>query len=101
MPDRSDTDAPRDVTPKEVRARAKSERHRVRSELHQLRGASGSLADDVDEPGPEFKTPRHHEPAKSRALQPKRERRHWKLPFWKRRSAVRRQRAKAALPADE
>jgi hypothetical protein len=96
-----DEDLPEGVTQQQLRAQARSERHRVRTELHRLRGSSESSADDLDEPGPAYKSPRHNTLANTWPERPKPEVRHWKLPFWKRRSANRRKRASSSEPLDE
>ena len=96
-----DEELPAEATQQELRARAKSERQRVRRELHRLRGANASSAEDTDEPGPEYKAPRHRELANTRLQRPKRESRHWKLPFWKRRNLLRRERAEIERHPDE
>jgi hypothetical protein len=80
----------------ELRAHARSERHRVNGALHVLSSSVGRCVepDDVDEPGVAWK-PVHHRDAvraKAKASRPVRVR-HWKLKAWKRRSALRRQRA--------
>ena len=80
----------------ELRAHARSERHRINSELHTLSTVvgHGMEHDDVVEPGVGWR-PMHHqdaERAKAKAAGPTRVR-HWKLKSWKRRSALRRQKA--------
>ena len=82
----------------ELRAHARSERHRVNNELHTLSAALGGAIepDDAVEPGVGWK-PVHHRDAdrakaKARATGPAR---HWKLKSWKRRTALRRQKAVA------
>lgn len=89
-------DTPEVITPPERRAHARGERQRIRAELAHLRGSHGDNVDDLDEPGPAYKQPRHHQKAGVRLQRPKPERRHWKLPFWKRRSLRRAERVHLA-----
>jgi hypothetical protein len=82
----------------EVRAHARSERHRVNTELQVLAEAvsSGTEPDDTVEPGHAWKPIHHHDAEQARKkLSGARRLRHWKLKEWKRRTAVRRARAKA------
>jgi hypothetical protein len=74
------------------RAHQRRERQRVRAELASLRGPA-SDADDLDEPGVGYKPPRHHR-TDDAAPARRRGKRHWKLPFWKRRSTARAERAR-------
>jgi hypothetical protein len=79
----------------ELRAHAHNERHRVHSELHEVTNlvSHGVEPDDVIEPGPNWK-PVHHHDAKVGKEHARRQRlRHWKTKDWKRRSALRKQRA--------
>ena len=82
----------------ELRAHAHGERHRIKGELHVLATSVGrSLApDECDEPARKWKTERraNHHHAGERATHGRRLR-HWKTKEWKRRSAVRRARARA------
>jgi hypothetical protein len=86
----------RPVSRVETRAHQRRERQRIRAELADLTGSvAEEEIDDLDEPGQAFKGPErphsgaHHEhPGAGRGA----ETRHWKLPFWKRRSATRRAR---------
>jgi len=75
------------LTFKERRAHARRERQRVNVRLRELAAVQG----DGDEPGAEWRPERHHEVPE----QPvgRRRVRHWKQPFWKRRTASRRERA--------
>ena len=80
----------------DVRAHAHNERHRIHSELHLAEEAMrhGLEPIDLEEPGPNWK-PVHHRDAtqvdKDRGASLK----HWKTKDWKRRTAVRRERAAA------
>jgi hypothetical protein len=80
----------------DVRAHAHNERHRIHSELHLAEEAMrhGLEPLDLEEPGPAWK-PVHHRDAtqaeKGRGASLK----HWKTKDWKRRTAVRRERAAA------
>ena len=82
----------------DVRAHAHNERHRVNSELHLVEEAvrHGLEPLDVEEPGPEWK-PGHHHDAQVGLEKSRRSRdvKHWKTKDWKRRKAMRRQRALA------
>ena len=75
----------------ESRARARSERQRISAELSLLAQAVADV-DELDEPGPAWRPPRHHDAERARrALSDgRRRRRHWKQKAWKRRSAQRR-----------
>lgn len=74
-----------------VRAHAHYERQRIHTELARATDAlnAGLEAEDVDDPANEWHPPRHREHRRSR---PKREVRHWKAKFWKRRSSARQRR---------
>lgn len=77
----------------ELRAHAHNERHRVRSELHELADlvSHGVEADDVVDPGAEWKPSHHHDAARAlKKLDGNRHLRHWKVKEWKRRTVVRR-----------
>ncbi len=80
----------------DVRAHAHNERHRIHSELHLAEEAMrhGLEPIDLEEPGPNWK-PVHHrdvtQSEKGRGASLK----HWKTKDWKRRTAVRRERAAA------
>jgi hypothetical protein len=71
----------------ERRAHARRERQRINVRLRELAAGNG----DGDEPGAGWRPERHHEvrdtPVGRRRV------RHWKQPFWKRRTASRRERA--------
>jgi hypothetical protein len=71
----------------ERRAHAHSERQRVNMRLRELAVVGG----DGDEPGAAWRPERHHEV--EHASTSGRDWRHWKQPFWKRRTASRRERA--------
>ncbi|MCU1426334.1 MAG: hypothetical protein JWL83_334 [Actinomycetia bacterium] len=71
----------------ERRAHAHRERSRVNVRLRELAAVGG----DGDEPGSEWRPERRHEV--EHASTSGREWRHWKQPFWKRRTASRRERA--------
>ena len=90
----------KDVAPMpraELRAHAHNERHRVNSELHLVVEAvqHGVEPLDVIEPGPAWKPMHHHDSAVGRAKSMRTPLKHWKTKDWKRRKAVRRQRAAA------
>jgi hypothetical protein len=71
----------------ERRAHARGERQRVNASLRALAAVLG----DGDEPGAAWRPERHHEVPE--APVGRRRPRHWKQPFWKRRTASRRERA--------
>lgn len=87
----------------EIRAHARGERHRITTELHNVaeRVSGGLEPDDVEEPGAEFKPVHHHDADKARKKANGRPLRHWKVKDWKRRSAVRRARARALRLAND
>jgi hypothetical protein len=72
---------------KERQAHARRERQRVNVRLRELAAEGG----DGDEPGASWRPERHHEA--EHISTGGREWRHWKQPFWKRRTASRRERA--------
>lgn len=78
----------------DVRAHAHNERHRIHSELRAAEEAMrhGLEPIDLEEPGPNWK-PVHHHDASQVAKGRRSPLRHWKTKDWKRRKAVRRQRA--------
>ena len=78
----------------DVRAHAHNERHRIHSELRAAEEAMrhGLEPIDLEEPGPNWKPVHHHDV--SQVAKPRRSPlKHWKTKDWKRRKAVRRQRA--------
>ena len=79
----------------ETRAHAHSERQRISAELQEVANlvSHGVEPDDVIEPGPNFKPMHHHDAEVGIELAQKASFRHWKSKAWKRRKAVRRQRA--------
>lgn len=79
----------------DLRAHAHNERHRINSELHALatQVSAGYEPDEIHEPGPAW-VPEHHRSA-DKVKAPARYQRHWKMKMWKRRSAVRREKAQA------
>jgi hypothetical protein len=87
----------------ELRAHARGERHRINTELHTVADmVSGGLEpDDVEEPGAAFKPVHHHDPEKAIKKASGGPKRHWKVKDWKRRSTVRKARAKALRFAAE
>ncbi len=97
-----DLEGPRQVK-QEVRARAHSERHRIHVELqHAAKEISGGTDPaDVHEPGEAWKPMHHHdaEVAKSKVADRSATKRHWKTKMWKRRTAVRQERAAAIRQA--
>ena len=80
----------------EVRAHAHNERHRIGAKLHQVADliSNGVDADDVLEPGPEWK-PTHHHDVEKATRKSEKEIKHWKSKAWKRRNAVRKAKAQA------
>ncbi len=80
----------------ETRAHAHSERHRISVELHEVANlvSHGVEPDDVNEPRQNFKPMHHHDAEVGIELAQKASYRHWKSKAWKRRKAVRRQRAR-------
>ena len=81
----------------DVRAHAHNERHRVNSELHLAVEAvqHGTEPLDVIEPGPAWKPVHHHDAERGKEKSRRRPMKHWKTKDWKRRTAMRRQRAMA------
>ena len=79
----------------DARAHAHNERHRINSELQSVANqvSAGSEPEDLHEPGPAWVPNHHHDPAKGKASATKQEPRHWKMKMWKRRTAVRKNRA--------
>src|SRR4051794_20042381 len=74
----------------ERRAHARRERQRVNERLRELVAVQG----DGDEPGTGWRPERRHEVRVEPTGRTGRRRvRHWKQPFWKRRTASRRERA--------
>jgi hypothetical protein len=80
----------------DVRAHAHNERHRIHSELHLAEEAMrhGLEPIDLEEPGPAWK-PVHHRDATQAEKDRGASLKHWKTKDWKRRTAVRRERAAA------
>ena len=97
-----DLDIPMQVK-QEVRAHAHSERHRIHVELQN--GAKeisgGTDPADVHEPGEAWKPMHHHDPevAKNKLAKRSATKRHWKTKMWKRRTAMRQDRAAAIRQA--
>ncbi|MFM7125946.1 MAG: hypothetical protein ACKOBT_10855 [Actinomycetota bacterium] len=82
----------------ELRAHAHNERHRVKGKLHELAEmvSHGVEPDDVVEPGAAWKPAHHHDAERAvKKLNKARQKRHWKVKDWKRRT-VRRQQKIAA-----
>ena len=79
----------------EVRAHAHSERHRVHSQLHAITEQiqHGVEPVDIDEPGPNWKPPHHHNAQIGLSEHNGRGLKHWKTKAWKRRKALRKARA--------
>ena len=79
----------------DLRAHAHNERHRVHSELHLVEEAvrHGLDPDDVEEPGPAWKSVHHHDADKGVEKSRRKVLKHWKTKDWKRRKAVRARRA--------
>jgi hypothetical protein len=75
------------VSFKERQAHARRERQRVNARLRDLAAVQG----DGDEPGAGWRLERRHE-LRETSVGPRRVR-HWKQPFWKRRTNTRRDRA--------
>lgn len=83
----------------ENRAHARAERQRIRAALHagSPRVLESDELDDLIEPGPGYRTPHHPWHPNEHSSRT----RVWKLPFWKRRSAARQNRAEAARGSRE
>ena len=81
----------------DLRAHAHNERHRIHSELHAVASqvSAGSAPDEVHEPGRAWVPLHHHDPDVGKAHSGRPDQRHWKTKMWKRRSTVRRARARA------
>jgi hypothetical protein len=86
------------LTDPELRAQARAERQRVRSALAVGRGSLAAESDieALDDFGVQYRAPHRHDPERARAEAVRKPTRHWKQPFWKRRSLVRSQRARVA-----
>ena len=85
------------------RAHAHNERHRIHSELDAVAAqvSAGFEPDEVHEPGPAWVPSHHHDPERARADAGSSTKRHWKLKMWKRRTSMRRARARAFRIASE
>ena len=81
----------------DLRAHAHNERHRIHSELHAVASqvSAGSAPDEVHEPGRAWVPLHHHDPDVAKAHSGRPDQRHWKTKMWKRRSTVRRAKARA------
>ena len=81
----------------DIRAHAHNERHRIHSELHLVTEAVQHGVDSLDvlEPGPAWKPMHHHDAAKGAQKSRRRPFKHWKTKEWKRRTAMRKARARA------
>ncbi len=75
-----------ELTRREIRAHKHSEKSRVRSTLRSLTGAVGVEVDDMPDPGFAWKTPHKQWDPDRRA---KNSQKHWRTPYWKRRSNIR------------
>jgi hypothetical protein len=87
---------------REIRARAHGERHRIRVELSQVADQVSAGVDphDLHEPGAAWRPVHHHSSeVAARKQAGSRRLRHWKTKMWKRRSALRRERAEALRSA--
>lgn len=73
----------------------RSERQRIKTDLHSLCGpVADDEVDDLDDPGPAYRTEAHHRP--ERAAKSRRDRfAHWKQKAWKRRTLERARRVAA------
>ncbi len=80
-----------ELTRREIRAHKHSEKSRVRSRLRSLTGAAGIDVDDIPEPGFAWKTPQKGWDPDKRS---KNSQKHWRTPYWKRRTAVRAEKAR-------
>ncbi len=80
----------------EVRAHVRAERQRVRASLERLAGFDADDDRWPDEPGIAYRAPRHHDPERVRT-HGRDASRHWKQPFWKRRTSVRQSRLRSEL----
>ena len=88
----------------DVRAHAHNERHRIHSELHAVavQVSSGFEPDELHEPGRAWVPLHHHDAEKAKKNASPRRLRHWKMKDWKRRSTVRKAKARAfKLAADQ
>lgn len=99
-------DAEMPVQPKqELRAHAHSERHRIHVELSNVATQVSAGLDPVDahEPGAAWKPEHHRDPevARTKLANRSRNKRHWKMKMWKRRSAIRQAKAAALRVAPE
>jgi hypothetical protein len=82
----------------ELRAHAHNERHRVKGRLNEMADlvSHGVEPDDVVEPGAAWKPTHHHDAERAvKKLNGTRNKRHWKVKEWKRRTALRQQKAAA------
>jgi hypothetical protein len=80
----------------QIRAKFHSERQRVSSSLRDIAEScrGGIDADDLDDPGNAFHRPHHHDASRGRERVKRRRKRHWKTKMWKRRTTVRRAKAR-------
>lgn len=89
----------------DLRAHAHNERHRINSELHAVAAkvSAGFEPDEVHEPGRAWVPTHHHDAEKAKRGDKGNGStiRHWKLKTWKRRSQMRKAKAKATRLAGE
>jgi hypothetical protein len=86
----------------DLRAHAHNERHRIHSELHAVAAtvSAGVEPDELHEPGRAWVPQHHHDAERGRAKRTP-NLKHWKVKAWKRRTAMRKQRAQAFRLAAE
>lgn len=87
----------------DLRAHAHNERHRIHSELSAVANevSSGLEPEDAHEPGRAWVPLHHHDAERGKASAERKRPRHWKLKMWKRRTAVRKERAAASRMSAE
>ena len=87
----------------ELRAHAHNERHRIHSELHAVAAevSAGSEPDELHEPGRAWVPMHHHDAERGKAMATRQRPKHWKMKMWKRRTTVRKEKARARRLAGE
>ena len=82
------------VTEPELAAHNRAERQRVRVELARM---NADAVEDLGEPGIAYRVPHRHDPELNYYAQRRPYVAHWKQPFWKRRTAMRKAKVYAEL----
>ncbi len=75
------------VTDPELAAHNRAERQRVRVQLSRM---NADFIEEIDEPGVAYRAPHRHDPEIAAKQSDRPYVPHWKQPFWKRRTTMRR-----------